>query len=161
MWWTKRAAWTTSVEADYAWAAKLLQEMAAHPDRMAKWALRFVACEWSNVHTRPKGYWTKNAVHMNAEIAERLEAAYMKIDEDADVMVIDGSARARNAVDVDCYLKNGSRCRMIVVDNMEWLHRYTAGRFDGFEQHDFHEYDFAKIPAHQNVKWNTAVWLRR
>lgn len=161
LWWAKRAAWTTTVEADYAWAAKLLQEMAAHPDLMAKWALRFVACEWSNVHTQPKRYWTKNAAHLNAEIAERMEAAYMKINEDADVIVIDGSARARNAVDVDSYLKNGSRCRMIVVDNMEWLYRHTAGRFDGFEQHDFHEYDFAKIPAHQNGKWNTAVWLRR
>lgn len=160
LWWTRRAAWTLTVEADYSWAAKLLHEMAAHPDLMTRWALRFVACEWSNVYTQPKRYWSKHGSLLTKEIAERMEDAYMHFDFEPNVVVIDGSARGRNTIVADEYIKRTPSVRMIVVDNMEWLHRYTAGRFDDFTQYDFHEYDIEKIPAHQNGKWNTAVWLR-
>ena len=52
------------------------------------------------------------------------------------------------------------KTRMLVIDNMEWLSRFAAGKFKGFEQHDFHEYDVSKIPVHQNGKWCTSVWTR-
>jgi hypothetical protein len=160
IWWASRAAWTLTVEADHIWAAKILGEIARHPQLMTKWSMRFVGCEWSNLHTNPKGYWTKNKGVLNPEIADRLETAYMEINFAPDVVAIDGSARARNVVEVDRYLNQNQSIRMIVVDNMEWLARHTEGRFRSFQQYDFPEYDVAKIPPHQNGKWTTSVWLR-
>jgi hypothetical protein len=161
LWWAKRAAWTLTVEADYKWAAKLLHEMSAHPKLMARWSLRFVACEWSNQYTKPKRYWEKYAAGiLSEEVAINMEDHYMRFDFEPDVIVIDGSARGRNVIVADEYIQRTTRARMIIVDNMEWLHRYTAGRFAGFTQYDFHEYDLNKIPVHQNGKWNTAVWIR-
>lgn len=161
LWWARRASWTLTVEADFAWASKLLQEMAAHPDLMTRWALRFVACEWSNVFSKPKTYWTKHGSGiLNDDVARRMEDAYFQFDFEPDVIVIDGSARGRNVMVADDYISRTPRVRMVVVDNMEWLHRYTDGRFVGFTQYDFHEYDIEKIPPHQNGKWNTAVWIR-
>lgn len=160
LWWAARAAWTLTVEADYAWAAKILTEMARHPALMTKWSLRFVACEWSNNFSRPKAYWTKHANLLTPEIADRLETEYFKIDFAPDIIVIDGSARVRNVQEVDKYVSAEKSVRMIVVDNMEWLARFTEGRFLGFTRHEFHEYDLQKIPAHQNGKWMTAVWTR-
>jgi len=160
IWWARKVSWITTVEADYVWAAKLLHEMAAHPELIAKWQLKFVACEWSNTYLAPKKYWNKNQNIMNDLIADQLESHYMKIYDDPTVIVIDGSSRARNVEEVSRYLAQSNRVRMLVVDNMEWLSRFTAGKFKGFKQYDFHEFDIEKIPVHQNGKWCTSVWVR-
>lgn len=160
LWWAARAAWTLTVEADYNWAAKLLVEMARHPELMTKWSLRFVASEWSVNFQNPKKYWTDNAKHINDESARRLEDAYLAVDFSPDVFVIDGSARVRNADIVDEYSAAHESVRMIVIDNMEVMERYTLGKFKTFERHDFPEFDVAKIPIHQNGKWVTSVFVR-
>jgi len=160
LWWAKRAAFTLTVEADYKWASQLLNEVAAHPELMTRWALRFVPSDWNPDATRPKQYWTANAAHLTPAAAELMTNRYLWIDFEPDVFVIDGSIRPKNIEIVDEYLKSHHRPRMIVVDNMETLSKFTVGRFDGFRQFDFPEFDIEKIPKHQNGKWMTSVWIQ-
>lgn len=160
LWWAKRAGYTHTVEADYKWAAQILHEMASYPELMTRWTLRFVPSDWNPDASRPKQYWTKNQQHLTPDIAQHMTNRYLVIDFEPDVFVIDGSIRPENIRIVDEYLNSHTRPRMIVVDNMESLRKHTEGRFSGFKQHDFHEYDHAKIPAHQNGKWCTSVWIR-
>lgn len=91
-----------------------------------------------------------------------MEESYLVVDFSPDIFVIDGSLRPQCIKLVDQHVHSPiSRCRMIVVDNMESMDKYTEGKFPGFVQHDFPELDLSKIPAHSNGKWSTSVWLRK
>jgi hypothetical protein len=160
LWWAKRAAFTLTIEADHNWAAQLMHEMAVHPELMTRWALRFVASNWNPDASKPKQYWTANASHLSAETCATMASRYLWIDFEPDVFVIDGSVRPQNIATVDTYIRSHFRPRMIIVDNMESLSKYTIDRFSGFQQYDFPEYELEKIPKHQNGKWMTSVWLR-
>lgn len=139
---------------------KILSEMAEHPFLMTRWALRFVPSDWNPDLLHPKQYWATHKEPLTPEIAKRMADRYLMIDFEPDIFVIDGSIRRDNIRVVSEYLESHLRPRMVVVDNMESLGRFTEGRFMGFTQYDFHEEDATKIPKHQNGKWCTSVWLR-
>ena len=160
IWWTRHVAWTLTIEASPKWAAKIISEMSAHPRLLVKWSLRFAAAEWHTKYTQAKNFWTKHARVLSDDIAKSLEDAYLAIEFSPDVFVIDGSVRPGSVHAVDRHVRSHEDTRMIVVDNMESMAKHVEGKFPGFTQHDFPEYDLEKIPAHQNGKWTTSVWLR-
>lgn len=160
IWWAKRANYTLTVEASPEWAATIIKEMMTHPDAMAKWSMKFVPSDWNPTPNEPKQYWKANGSHLTEDNIANLTMKYLSIDFDADVIVIDGSIRPTNIDVVNQYLKHNNRVRMIVVDNMESLRRYTLSKFEGYEQYDFFETDLSLIPTHQNGKWCTSVWIK-
>jgi hypothetical protein len=161
LFWAKRSAFTLTVEANWEWASKIIKEAAAHPDLMTRWQLKFVPSDWNPDDTRLKPYWDANKYYLSSDICNQMADRYLAIDFEPDVFVIDGSIRPENIKRVDQYLKNKSRVRMVVVDNMESLLPYTKDKFVGFQQHDFHEFDLKKIPVHQRGKWCTSCWIRK
>lgn len=160
IWWAKRAKYTLTVEASPEWASLLIKEMMPHPNAMAKWSLRFVPSDWNPTPDQLKPYWKANSKHLTVDSINNLSENYLKIEFDPTVIVIDGSIRPKNIEAVDKYLKTNNTVRMIVVDNMESLRKYTVDNFNGFNQHDFHETDIKLIPNHQNGKWCTSVWIK-
>lgn len=161
LWWAARAAWVHTVEASPIWIRTIIQEMAARPELLTRWSARFVASEWHTHYKNPKPFWRNKLPYLNDQNVQKMEAAYLVIDFPADVFVIDGSLRPQCVQLVHEHIESGqSKCRMIVVDNMESMVRHTAGKFPEFKQYDFHEYDMEKIPAHQNGRWCTSVWIR-
>lgn len=160
LFWAKRSAFTLTVEANWEWSAKIIQEMAQHPDLLTRWALKFVPSDWNPHSKRLKPYWQRNQSYLTPECCQAMEDRYVTIDFEPDIFVIDGSIRPKNIERVDNFLKSSHRTRMVVVDNMESLATVTDGKFTGFEQFDFHELDIAKIPTHQRGKWCTSVWLK-
>lgn len=161
IWWAKRANYTLTVEASPEWAATIIKEMMPHPDAMAKWSMKFVPSDWNPTPNEPKQYWKTNGSHLTEDNIANLTMKYLSIDFDADVIVIDGSIRPINIDVVNQYLKHSNIIRMIIVDNMEFLRKYTIGKFEGYEQYDFHETNLSLIPTHQNGEWCTSVWIKK
>lgn len=130
------------------------------PDLLTRWVLKFVPSEWNPTSVNLKPYWKKNKSYLSQLSCQLMEDRYVEIDFEPDIFVIDGSVRHKNIVNVDNFLKSSKRTRMVVVDNMETLSSITAGKFSGFKQFDFHEFDITKIPTHQKGKWCTSVWIK-
>lgn len=150
LWWARKCAWTVTLEADHVWAERLLREFGARPDLITKWEMRFVGSDWSTVHTQPKTYWAKHAHLLTPDNARRMEDAYLAVPFAADIIVLDGSVRWRNAEVIDAYVRaNPGKVRMIVVDNMESMARPVAGKFTAYREHAFPATNPAMIPTHQ------------
>lgn len=160
IWWAKRCKFTLTVEANYEWASKLLLEFSKYPEALAKWQLKFVASDWNPTIDHPKNYWKKNKNLLNEIIVSEMNDRYLSVDFDPNIIIIDGSIRPLNIQRVNDYLKTNTSVRIVIVDNMESLGKYTIDMFEGFKQYDFHETDETLIPEHQKGKWCTSVWIK-
>jgi hypothetical protein len=161
IWWAKKSKFTLTVEANYEWAAKLLLEFSKYPEAFAKWQLKFVASDWNPTIDYPKNYWKKNYNILTEKLISDMSERYLSIDFDPNIIVIDGSIRPANIQKVNNYLESNTSVKMIVIDNMESLGKYTINMFNEFNQYNFVEDDLTLIPEHQNGKWCTSVWLRK
>ena len=161
IWWADRCKFTLTVEANHAWAVKILNEFSKYPEALSRWSLKFVPSDWNPTSDQPKKYWKDNQNHLTPDSIESLNLRYLSIDFDPTVIVIDGSIRPMNIEPVDQYLKNNGSVRLIIVDNMETLSEHTLDKFKGFKRTDFHETVKELIPAHQNGRWCTSVWVKK
>ncbi|MEJ8476987.1 class I SAM-dependent methyltransferase [Roseibium algae] len=162
LWWADKTAYTYTVEADAKWGSRLLQEMHARPELLAKWSLLLAPCEWHTHPSNPKTYWKRHKAQLTPDNVAQLEKTYLwtNLPFDPTIVVIDGSVRPQSCRITD-QIADSLGIRMIVVDNTEVMMRHTEGCFANYERYDFAEQNKKLIPAHQNGQWMTSVFVRR
>ncbi len=162
IWWAERCTFTLTVEASPVWAPRIIEEMRKRPSALAKWGMTFAPCDWHTSFESPKPYWSHPARKLTEEQARQLERVYLNpaVPFIPTIIVVDGSVRPQSIVIADELARRHREVRMIVMDNLETMQPYLAGRFHGFTEHAFDEDDLSYIPEHQSGKWRTSVFLR-
>lgn len=163
--WAAKAGKVTCVEASPDWFMWVFMYLYSRPDLIKKVRLYFCPTDWNPAFI-PKGmrrYWTDNRQALAEQDIYDLEAALITPSFPGhNVMLFDGSLRGPVFV-YQASVANFDEVEVIVVDNTETGYNGAVG--DYLIPKNFIRYDFAAgpkddVPAHQNGKHITTIYVR-
>lgn len=163
--WAARAGMVTSVEASPDWFLWIFMQLYNNPALMKKVRLHFVPCEWNpDFEKGRRRYWTENRESLNiSDIAALERDLITSKHEGHNVMLFDGSLRDPVFV-YQVSKANFDEVDLIVVDNTELsFNAYVSGYMipPEFERLDFVAGSHDEVPAHQNGKHITTIYVRQ
>lgn len=163
--WAAKAGKVTCVEASPDWFMWVFMYLYSRPDLIKKVRLFFCPTDW-NPAFNPKGmrrYWTDNRQALAEQDIYDLEAGLITPSFPGhNVMLFDGSLRGPVFV-YQATMANFDEVEVVVVDNTETGYNGAVG--DYLIPKNFIRYDFVagpkdEVPAHQNGKHITTIYVR-
>jgi len=161
LWLLERLGELYTIEAQPAWAVKLIQEVSKNQEMLDKWRLYFVNCTWQ-IDDLGNRWYTRDST--TGEHQASIERSYCSFTQKADFVLVDGAIRyAALAKAVQMLKPSGVLC----VDNMELpaRERYandliptTWPRFDFPEAEEFVPPTYFGHEKHLG-KWITSIWM--
>ena len=163
LWFLSKVAKLHTHEANADWASLLLDYMSGKPELASKWRLTFVNCDW-NIDEFGKRWYIKNGhTKTDDDVKEEMENDFLKTNVQCpDLILIDGSIRAKTLVAALKILECSDDEALLVVDNTdkEWRDRYTRK----FVPKEWKRLDFINQGS-EYVDWvekgsRTTIWIK-
>jgi hypothetical protein len=168
IWWCGQVHRASLVEASPEWTIWILLHLFSRPELLKNLRLHFVPAEWNpSFQGNKKRYWSQNRAALAETDVLRMEADLTALSGLADrhnILVLDGAIRgyvlARFGIE-----KRFGDFDMIVIDNTESdQNAFVADYYladKGYERLDFVAGPLDVVPAHQNGKHITSIYVSK